>query len=162
MRATFVEPGLRIDPLAEAFVVNASRAQHVSEVIEPALADGRWVLCDRFSAATLAYQGFGRGIDIATLRELAQVATRGRTPDLTLLLDLPVDLSRERVLSRARARGEAVDRLEREDVAFHARVRAGYLELAREDSSFVTLDATLSETELLTAAWRELQAKYGV
>jgi dTMP kinase len=162
LRATFVEPGLRIDPLAEAFVVNASRAQHVTEIIEPALAAGRGGFCDRFTGATLAYQGYGRGIDIATLRLLASVATRGRVPDLTLLLDIEVDVSFERVRARAEASGEAVDRLEREGSAFHMRVRAGYLELAREDATFVLLDARLGRAELLTAAWRVLQAKYGI
>jgi dTMP kinase len=162
LRATFVEPGLRIDPLAEAFVVNASRAQHVTEIIGPALASGRWVLCDRFTAATLAYQGYGRGIDIATLRLLAGVATRGRFPDLTLLLDIDVDASFDRVRARAAASGEAVDRLEREDRAFHQRVRTGYLALARDDATFVLLDARLERAELLTAAWRVLEAKYGL
>ncbi len=162
LRATFVEQGLRIDPLAEAFVVNASRAQHVTEIIDPALAAGRWVLCDRFTAATLAYQGYGRGIDMATLRLLADVATRGRKPDLTVLLDIDVDVSFERVRARAAASGEAVDRLEREDRAFHVRVRAGYLELASDDATFVTLDGRLERAQLRAAAWRVLQAKYGL
>ena len=162
LRATFIEPGLSIDPLAEAFIVNASRAQHVAEVIEPALGGGRWVVSDRFASATLAYQGFGRGLDLATLRMLADVATRGRAPDLTFLLDIEIELSRERVRARATGGGEAVDRLEGENAAFHARVRDGYLTLARNDETFVTLDGTLSPPGLLAAAWQVLERTYGV
>jgi len=150
---------LRIDPVAEAFVVNASRAQHVAEVIEPALRAGKWVLCDRFAAATLAYQGYGRGVDLDTLRRLAAIATRGCEPDITLLVDVPVAVSRERVLARSRADGTAVDRLEREDAAFHERVRDGYLALAKGDPRFHVLDGTLSPTELLATAWEALEAK---
>jgi dTMP kinase len=162
LRAAFVEPGLRIDPIAEAFVVNASRAQHVAEVIEPALRAGKWVLCDRFSAATLAYQGYGRGVDLATLRTLAELATRGCEPHVTLLVDVPVAVSRERVLARARAHGTAVDRLEREDAAFHERVRDGYLALAEADARFHVLDGTQPPAELLAAAWEALEAKLRV
>ncbi len=159
MRAAFVEPGLRIDPMAEAFVVNASRAQHVVEVIEPALAAGRTVLCDRFALATLAYQGYGRGVDLDALRALATIATRGREPDVTLLVDIPVDVSRERVLSRSRAEGTVVDRLEREGAAFHERVREGYLALAQSDARTLVLDGTLSPADLLEAAWDALAPK---
>jgi dTMP kinase len=153
---------LHIDALAEAFVVNASRAQHVSEIIEPALRDGKWVVTDRYVAATLAYQGFGRGVELETLRMLARVATRGRMPDLTFLLDIGTDVSRDRVRARARASGEQVDRLEREGTAFHARVRDGYLALARDDASFITLDGALAPAVLLAAAWRVLETAYGL
>ena len=152
LRALFVEPELAFRPLAEAFVVNASRAQHVDEVIEPALAAGRFVLCDRFADATLAYQGYGRGVDLAALRELAAIATRGREPDLTLLVDVPVSVSRERVRSRALALAEPIDRLEREGSEFHERVRSGYLALARETPRIVTLDGTAAARELLENA----------
>jgi dTMP kinase len=159
LRAAFVEPGLRIDPVAEAFVVNASRAQHIAEVIEPALKAGKWVLCDRFAAATLAYQGYGRGVDLEALRSLAEIATRGCEPDITLLVDVPVAVSRERVIARSRAEGTAVDRLEREDAAFHERVREGYLLLARGDRRIRVLDGTQTRANLLRAAWEELEAK---
>ncbi len=155
----FVDPEATIDPLAEAFLVNASRAQHVAEVIEPALAAGRVVLCDRFSAATLAYQGYGRGIALDDLRRLARVATRGREPDLTLLVDVPVDVSHARVASRALAGGGAADRLEREGRSFHERVREGYLELARDDARFVTLDGSLAPHDLVRAAAAALASK---
>jgi len=152
LRAAFVNPNVAIDPLAEAFVVNASRAQHVADVIEPALARGATVICDRFADATLAYQGYGRGIDLALLRSLAQTATRGREPDLTLLVDVPLSVSRARVASRALATGTKTDRLEREDDGFHERVRDGYLALAREHSRFEILDGTRIPDQLLCAA----------
>ena len=162
LRATFVEPGLAIDPLAEAFVINASRAQHVAQIIEPALGDGRWVVCDRYAAATLAYQGFGRGLDLGTLRMLAAIATRGRMPDLTLLIDIAPEVSRERVRARAAQSGQPIDRVEREDDAFHARVREGYLALARDDATIVILDGALGEQALLAAAWRLLRTTYAL
>ncbi|MDQ2907941.1 MAG: dTMP kinase [Candidatus Eremiobacteraeota bacterium] len=158
LREIFIEPGLRIDPIAEALLVNAARAQHVREVIEPALAAGTWILSDRFSAATLAYQGYGRGIDLPTLQALAIVATAGRRPDLTLLLDVPLTVSRERVAARARSAADE-DRLEREDDAFHTRVRNGYVALAAGDPSFATLDGTLTATELSNVAWQAIEAR---
>ena len=141
-----------LSPLTEAFVVNASRAQLIDDVIEPALARGAWVLCDRYVDATFAYQGFGRGLAYATLSTLVETATRGRMPDLTFLVDVPVEVSRVRVASRAAAAHLAIDRLEREDTAFHERVRAGYLELARVDARIVTLDGTLAPDALLERA----------
>ena len=144
--------------MAEAFIVNASRAQHVAEVIEPALRAGTWVLSDRFATATLAYQGYGRGVGLEALRALAAIATRGLEPDLTLLVDVPVELSRARVLSRSRSEGADVDRLEREDEAFHERVRQGYLSLARDDRRIVVLDGTLAPEALLETAWAALAA----
>jgi dTMP kinase len=162
LRAAFVEPGAAIDPIAEAFVVNASRAQHVAEVIEPALAAGAWVLCDRYADATLAYQGFGRGVDLQTLRTLAEISTRGRIPDLTLLIDVTVETSRERVTARSNANGEAIDRLEREDAAFHGRVRAGYLQLASDDARFVILDGSQPRAAVERAALATLVSRFAV
>jgi dTMP kinase len=158
----FVEPGIAIGPLAEAFVVNASRAQHVDEVIEPALRGGRFVLCDRFADATLAYQGYGRGVDLATLRSLAQVATRGIEPDLTLFVDVPANVSQARVLARTGAGGAGADRLEREGFAFHERVREGYVALAAANPRFVTIDGTGSPEAVLLAASQAVSAKFGI
>lgn len=160
LREVFVEPALRINRIAEAMIVNAARAQHVSELIEPALASGTWILCDRFTAATLAYQGHGRGVELASLRVLAEIATAGRRPDLTLLIDVPLAVSRVRVAERIRATAGAQDRVEREDDAFHSRVRNGYLALAAGDPSFVTLDGTLPAPQLCDAAWRTIEARF--
>ena len=109
-------------------------------VIEPALREGRAVLSDRFADATLAYQGYGRGLDLALLHDIARIAAGGLQPDLTLLVDVDVEISRARIEARARQAGTTVDRLEREGAAFHERVRRGYLALAQGDARFVVLD----------------------
>lgn len=112
---------------AEALLMAADRAQHVDEVIEPALAAGRWVLTDRFSASTLAYQGAGRGLAGPGLDAVVAWATGGLRPDLTVLVDVPV------AVGRGRRPAAADDRLERLGTEFHERVRAAYLELAAAD-----------------------------
>jgi dTMP kinase len=116
----------RLDPRAELFLYLASRTQHLEEVILPALQKGKVVLCDRFSDATLSYQGFGRRLDMKTVRTAVDYAAKGFSPDLTLLLDLEVRVG----LARVRDRGRS-NRLDREQREFHERVRAGYLRLAR-------------------------------
>ncbi len=136
-------------PSTELLLMFAARAAHVAERIEPALARGEWVLCDRFTDATRAYQGAGRGIDGAAIEQLAQIAHPGLAPDLTLLLDL----SPEEGLLRARQRNGGGDRFEDEEVAFFNRVRAGYLALAtREPARIRILDARESPAALLAAA----------
>ncbi len=129
-------------PTTELLLYAAARAQHVAEVIRPALDAGRIVLCDRFSDASLAYQGYGRGLDRPLIGELNRVATNGLVPDLTLLLDFPA----EEGLARARRRNAGSDgpdegRFEAESLAFHRRVRDGYLELAATGPRFRTIDA---------------------
>ena len=125
-------------PEAEALLMFASRAQHVVEAIEPALAAGTWVVSDRFTDASYAYQGGGRGVPRARIEALEQWAAFGLVPDHTFLLDVPVDEGLRRIAGRGHA-----DRMEREDVAFFERVRAAYLERARTDPArFVVVDAT--------------------
>lgn len=113
----------------ELLLYSASRAQLVREVILPALTAGTVVLCDRFADSTTAYQGYGRGIDLAKLAAMTQIATGGLQPDLTLLLDIDV----ARGLARRTVGGEEMNRLDRETLAFHERVRAGYHQLAQEN-----------------------------
>jgi dTMP kinase len=126
-----------IDPLADALLFNAARAQLVAEVIEPALADGAVVVCARFADSTLAYQGYGAGTDLGTLRGLAAVATGGLGPDATILLDLPPEQGLRRKAPDDHTRFEAAF-----DLDFHRRVRAGFLELARlEPARFTVVDA---------------------
>ena len=150
LRGVFLDPTFRIDPIAEVMLINASRAQLVAEVIAPALKERTVVLCDRFFDATVAYQGYGRGLDVEAVLEICLAATHRIAPDLTFLIDLPVEVSR----SRVRARGGA-DRLEREGDAFHQAVRDGYVALAaRFANRFVVLDGTQPE-EALAAAARE-------
>lgn len=117
-----------IAPETEAFLIFAARRQHVMQVIEPALAEGAIVLCDRFSDSTLAYQGYARGLDLFTLRSLNRLASHAVTPDLTLVFDLPV----ARGLARRRASADQ-NRLDREAVRFHHKVRAGFLDLAKHN-----------------------------
>jgi dTMP kinase len=122
---------------AELLLYAADRAQHVEEVIQPALAAGDWVLCDRFIDSTLAYQGYGRGLDLALIDQLNQVATGGLVPDLTLWLKLDADVG----LARTRQRGTA-DRMEQADLAFHQRVQGGFEALAdRHPERIVAIDA---------------------
>jgi dTMP kinase len=140
IRSLLLDPSRSPEPLAEALLMEAARAELVAQVIRPALARGRVVLCDRYADSTLAYQGGGRGLDRAMLRELNRAATGGLTPDLTLLFDLDPTVG----LARRDASGEH-NRLDGEPPDFHARVRAAYLELAREEARrFVTLDASLA------------------
>ena len=110
----------------EAFLVLAARRQHVAQVIEPALARGVIVLCDRFSDSTLAYQGYARGLNVSLLERLNRLATHAVTPNLTLLFDLPVSTG----LARRRSASET-NRLDRESLRFHQKVRAGFLDLAK-------------------------------
>jgi len=132
----------------ELFLYLADRAQHVQEVILPAIDEGKIVLCDRYTDSTLAYQGYGRGIDLDLLRQLNEFANRGVKPDLTLLLDCPVELGLSRTAQRQSnpdsARGRE-DRFEREKVEFHEKVRAGFLAMARaEPERFRIIDASRS------------------
>jgi dTMP kinase len=148
IRHIWVDPATVIDPLAEALLISADRAQHVAEVIAPAARRGETILCDRYFDATIAYQGYGRGLDIEMLLSLSLLATNRISPDLTFLLDLPAAVSIERV----RARGHA-DRIERLDAAFHERVRTGYHELAaRFPQRYVVIDATLAPATVLDEA----------
>ena len=126
-----------LDPRADALLFAAGRAQHVAAKVRPALERGEWVICARYLDSSLAYQGYGYGIDLAELRRLQAFATHGITPDLTLLLDVPVEIG----LRRKRA--DAWNRFEdQENVAFFERVRGGYLELARaEPERFRVIDS---------------------
>jgi dTMP kinase len=151
VRAIFLDRTLSIEPLAEAFLVNAARAQHVEQVIRPALASGGVVLCDRFTDSTLAYQGYGRGMELELLRTLCDFATGGIEPDVVLLVDLPVSAARARLGDRA----GAPDRIENEDDGFHERVRDGFLQLARGPRHRV-LDGALPPQRLLEEALRLL------
>lgn len=130
--------GSPIDPLADALLFNAARRQLVEEVIEPALSGGTSVICARFADSTRAYQGHGGGLPIGELQALEEIATGGLVPDLTLLLDLPVEIGLARKAPDDRTRFESDF-----DVAFHRRVRNGFLEMAvAEPGRFVVLDAT--------------------
>jgi dTMP kinase len=126
-RRILLEQGDGLTPLSELFLYEADRAQHVQDVIKPALAAGKVVLCDRFTDSTIAYQGWGRGLDRKAIQTLNAIAAQNLQPDLTILLDVPV----ERGLKLAHAKKKGHDRLERAGFPFHRRVRAGFLAMAR-------------------------------
>lgn len=144
------------DGTVEALLIFAGRRQHLIQVIEPTLSAGKHVICDRFTDSTLAYQGYGRGVSLPTLRQMDQLATNSRRPDYTLLFDLPADLARKRGSSPARhSEPGGVDRLDAEDLGFYQRVRNGFLELARtEPKRFFLIDSsgTVAETRSQVAS----------
>ncbi len=136
----------------ELFLYLADRAQHVHDIILPALAAGKIVICDRYTDSTLAYQGYGRGIDLKFLRQLNAFADRGVQPDLTILLDCPVEMALSRTAQRQvkmRSGENREDRFEREQLEFHQRVRAGFIELAQEEPGrFRVINAARSVEEI--------------
>ena len=118
-----------ISPLAELLLFNASRANLVHEVIKPALRDGKIVICDRFADSTIAYQGYGRGLDLDMVKSACDIAMQDIRPDLTILMDVPVT---EGLARKARMKAEG-DRFEKSEVAFHERVHEGYLKMAKDE-----------------------------
>jgi dTMP kinase len=145
---------LAIGPLAELMLMNASRAQLVADVIRPALDRGAVVLCDRYMHSSLAYQGYGRGVPVDVVRAVCDAATGNLMPDLVLLIDISYETSRARIS----ARGRDHDRMEREDEAFHRRIRGGYLEIARHDERVVRIDGERTPEEVADAALAALSA----
>lgn len=138
--------GIDVDltPLSEATLFAAARAELVATLVKPTLDRGDWVICDRYSDSTVAYQGYGSGVDLMSISQLNQITTGGLIPDLTALLDVPVDIG----LKRA----SGGDRFESEDIEFHERVRRGYLAMAEHDPErWLIVDAT-KPPEAVTAS----------
>ena len=163
LRKVLLSPDMGvIEPKAELMMFAADRAQHVSELILPALEKGKIVLCDRYSDATVAYQGYGRGLPLDVIKVVDMKARDGAVPDLTVLLDLPV----ERGLSRVRKRNDlskdiSESRIDEEETAFHQRVRDGYLAMARiEPARFLVLDAMIDPEHLTDLVMDELRSRY--
>lgn len=155
LRPILLDVSSTLDSRAELFLFLADRAQHVAEVIRPALERGEWVLCDRYADSTIAYQGYGRGMDADRLQELNDHATGGLWPERTLLLDLPVEQGLQRARARNGREGLSLSegRFEAEEIAFHQRIRQGFLSrAARWPERFRVLDAELPPEELLKAA----------
>ena len=137
LRSVVLDAIVPMTALAEALVMAADRAEHTAQVIEPALSAGRDVVCDRFSGSTLAYQGHGRGVSLDALGPVLDVAARGLTPDVTILLDCPQDVA----VGRRRNRARRPDRFESTDPNFLARVRDGFLAIAAATASWRVVDA---------------------
>ena len=149
VRSILLDSASTIDPIAEVFLFAASRRQLVSEVIRPALREGRVVLCDRYADSTLAYQGFGRRIDLDRLRALNDWATDGLRPDRTLLFDVAEEVGLRRARSRNVTLPNDEGRFEAEDLRFHRRVREGYLSLAAaEPDRFAVIDGSGTADEV--------------
>jgi dTMP kinase len=154
-------------PLTEAFLHSAARAEHVAETVRPALAAGTWVISDRFSDSTLAYQGYGLGVPKTTIAALTKLATGGLTPDLTLILDVPVDAGLARAGRRIEA-GAALapevpteDRYERMGAAFHERLRRGFRAIARaEPRRCRIIDATDGIEAVADRIWAEVAKRF--
>ena len=164
IRDLVLTPGAeRVPDPAELLLMFAARSVHLENWIEPSLAAGRWVICDRFTDATYAYQGAGRGLEQESIAQLERLVQGPRRPDVTLLLDVPVGVGLERARarnSRAPGASSAADRFERERVEFFERVRAGYLARASaEPARIVVIDATRSEEEVALAIIGELEAR---
>jgi dTMP kinase len=163
IRAIFLDPAVSLHAAAELLLVLADRAQHVREKLKPALAAGEIVLSDRYSDSTVAYQGYGRGLDLKLLEELNRLASDGARPDLTIVLDLDVETGLERTRARVRGDVRGPDRFEGEQVEFHRRVREGFLTIARDEPDRVkTIDATAPVAEItsrIIAAIAELVAR---
>jgi dTMP kinase len=139
--------GSSISPQAELFLVAASRAQLVAEVIRPALEEGKVVLCDRFTQSTMVYQGYGRGLDFTAIQMVNNMATKYLNPDLIILLDI----SPEQGLARKRS---LKDRFELEDLSFHRRVREGYVKMAAaEPDRWLVIDTSLSKGKVAEIIW---------
>lgn len=153
LRDLVLDPALSMVPLTEFLLYTASRAQLVAEVLRPALAAGRLVLCDRFTGASVAYQGYGRGLPLEVIHDFTRQATGGLKPDLTLLFDLEPEVG----LARVARRGQK-DRLEQADLSFHQRVREGFLKQAGADPTWVTLDAAAPAAALSEEVWQAVRS----
>ena len=147
IRSIFLDPGWsEMDSTVEALLVFASRRQHLLEVIEPELAAGRDVLCDRFTDSTVVYQGWGGGTPIRTIREIERIVTGARTPDLTLLFDLPPEEAHARRHRPGRSNAADPDRFDKEELAFYARVREGYRDLVAAEPDRAALPSRFARS----------------
>ncbi len=132
-------------PLSELFLYEASRAQHVYEIIKPLIDKGLVIICDRFADASIAYQAFGRGLDLKLVERLNRIASQGLKPDITFILDCPLNMGLRRAMHRnKKVKFAKEDRFEREDIKFHQRVRKGYIELAKNDPQRIKVIDTRS------------------
>lgn len=135
LRGLLLDPRHKVSPLAELMLFETIRAHHVEDLLVPSLKKGKVVVCDRFIDSTVAYQGYGRGLDLKEVAELNRIATRRLRPDLTIVLDLAPELGLARI--RHKKSGRSTDRMEREALAFHRKVRQGFHKIARQEPNRV-------------------------
>lgn len=155
IRSWLLEKGRDLDRWTELLLFLADRSQHLKEVIRPALDAGKVVICDRFNDSTIAYQGFGRGLDIPKVQELCELVVGQTVPDLTLYLDIPPEIGLQRA---HRERGEQ-DRLESEELAFHIALRKGFHWLAEQEPHRIqTLDAAKTKEQVFDEAWNYVKS----
>lgn len=147
--------------MAELLLVFAARAQHLQTLIEPALAAGKWVLCDRFTDSTLAYQGYGRGLDTSVILNLKALVQKDLEPHCTFLLEAPLELGMSRARGRADDAGEQVDRFETEQLDFFRKVQQGFSDLANQHSRFTRIDAALPLAEVQQQIEQQLSSMLG-
>jgi dTMP kinase len=159
VRELLLAPGTDWQPLSEALLHAAARSQHLAETVRPALEAGRWVVSDRFSDSTRAYQGWGQGVALETLDQLEAMVVADTRPDLTLMLDVAPEVG----LARAEGRGQGADRYEAMDLAFHQRLRAGYRAIAESaPERCVLIDARGSEDAVAAEIRSAVHARLGV
>ncbi len=151
-------------PRAELYLMLAARAEHLTALIEPALFAGRHVVVDRFAGSTLAYQGYGRGLPLEEVRRACDLASGGRWPDLSVLLDVPCELAeRRRAAQQAQLPGVSPDRIEAEEPEFHRRVKEGFRKIAADDvEHWVVIDGSVSASEVAAEVLRAVRARLGI
>ena len=166
IRAILLNPGNQaLDPLSELLLYAADRAQHIKTKIIPDLSAGKTVICDRFFDATTVYQGYGRALPISIINKLHEIVLGGLKPDLTILFDLPVDVGLSRAWKQINdgSRSDLETRFEKEALAFHQKIRDGYLELARmEPERFAVIDGSGDEDTVFTRLSAALAARLGM
>lgn len=159
IRGMLLDPAAEWDPPTEALLHFAARADHYTTRIAPALRDGRWVLCDRFADSTRAYQGYGLGLEMEAIEALYEIALDGFVPDLTIILDIPVETGVARMIER----GNDPDRYEKMDTAFHERLRQGFLEIAaNEPGRCAVIDADTDIDGVTARIFDCVQSRLGV
>jgi dTMP kinase len=147
VRRILLDPENSVSPMAELFLYETARTQHITDVILPALKSGKIVICDRFTDATIAYQGYGRGLDIKVIKELNKIAACGLKPGLTVYLDITPEKGLFKARNIKKDFKKACDRLEGESLAFHKRVREGYLALAKAEPARIKVIKTRDTIE---------------
>jgi len=152
VREIFLNGAVEMEPLPATLILNAARAQHVTQVIRPALAAGTIVLCDRFTDSTIAYQSYGFGLDLERVKAINEIATGGLQPDLVFVLDVPASVAAARLKTRQKGHKDRIEALHDD---FQVRVRRGFLDLAKTPRHRL-LDGTLPEPALVDLALREV------